>query len=152
MRSKFCLVRSRPASWSAHSQFHPLLDHCVWISLLLRSSIGRAPGGWKTLVRLPMRQLVAVSLWKTLNAVSHLNGNQSNLCGGPASLSKDMQTEQFLCCSGMTESDTEHSVPTKKTLYNMPILVTLSANSQLGFPIFTLFNTIYSYKCWSQPS
>jgi len=47
-----------------------------------------------------------VSLGKTLNAVSHFEAKQSTRYGGPA-WTKDMQTEQLLCWSGMT--DTEHS-------------------------------------------
>jgi len=47
-----------------------------------------------------------VSLGKTLKAVSHFGAKQSTLCGWP-SLTKGMQTEQLLCCSGVT--DTEHS-------------------------------------------
>jgi len=43
-----------------------------------------------------MRERVAVSLGKTLNAVSHLWVKQSTGCGGPV-LTEDMQTEQFLC-------------------------------------------------------
>jgi len=49
-----------------------------------------------------------VSLGKTLNAISHLWAKRSTRCGGWwPSLTKDMQTEQLLCGSGMT--DTEHS-------------------------------------------
>jgi len=45
-----------------------------------------------------------VSLGKRLNDVFHLGVKQSTRCGGPA---KDMQAEQLLCWSGMT--DTKHS-------------------------------------------
>jgi len=68
-----------------------------------------------------MMQRVAVSLGKTLNAVFHLRAKQSTRCGGSAwrteqlydmqteqpCMQTDMQTEQLVCWSGMTE--TEHS-------------------------------------------
>jgi len=46
--------------------------------------VERQASSYKTLVRLLMRQYVAVSLGKTLNAVSHLGAKQSTHCGGPA--------------------------------------------------------------------
>jgi len=49
-----------------------------------------------------------VSLGKTLNAISQLGAKQSTWVWWP-SLTKDMQTEQLLCWSGMT--DTEHTAP-----------------------------------------
>jgi len=38
---------------------------------------------FESLVRFPMRKRVAVSLGKTVNAVSHLGAKQSTLCGDP---------------------------------------------------------------------
>jgi len=47
-------------------------------------------------------------LGKDTYAVSHLGAKQSARCGGRwPSLTKDMQIEQLLCWSGMT--DTEHN-------------------------------------------
>jgi len=46
-------------------------------------------------------------LQKPVNAAFHLGAKHSTHCGGPASLTKDVQTEQLLCWGGMT--DTEHT-------------------------------------------
>jgi len=53
-----------------------------------------------------MRKPVTVAVGKTLNAVSHLG--PSSLLFVVAQPTKDMQTEQLLCWSGMT--DTEHII------------------------------------------
>jgi len=47
---------------------------------------------------------------KTLTAISHLGAKQSTQLWCP-SLTKDMQIEQLLCWSGMT--DTEHSATSR---------------------------------------
>jgi len=64
-----------------------------------------APGGCETLVRLPMRKRVAASLGKTLCYFP--SWGQAVYPLWSSSLTKDMQTEQLLCWSGMT--DTEHT-------------------------------------------
>jgi len=53
-----------------------------------------------------MQERVAVSLEKILNAISHLGAKQSLYSLWWPNLTKDMQTEQLLCWSGM--ADTEH--------------------------------------------
>jgi len=58
--------------------------------------------------------LVAVSLGKTLNAVSHLGAKQSTRCGGPAGPKTCKQSSFCVGVVWQTQSIVQYLVQTKK--------------------------------------